>query len=64
MGLSSSKHGYESQKKFSVKLQAQKVSEFNGNAVKWYSWKKKTRAVIGSAGMLHISDEEVYALNN
>ena len=51
-------------KRSAVKLQAQKVSEFNGNELKWKSWKKKTRAAIGSAGLLDIFDNAEIAENN
>lgn len=51
-------------KRSNVKLQAQQVSVYNGNALKWHAWKKKTRAAIGTAGMLKILDEEAYAIRN
>ena len=51
-------------KRSNVKLQAQQVSVFNGNALKWHAWKKKTRAAIGTAGMLKILDEQTYANRN
>ena len=51
-------------KRSNVKLQAQQVSVFNGNALKWHAWKKKTRAAIGTAGMLKILDEQIYANRN
>ena len=37
---------------------------YNGNALKWHVWKKKTRAAIGTAGMLRILDNPVYASKN
>ena len=51
-------------KKSNVKLQAQQVSAFNGNALKWHTWKKKSRAAIGTAGMLNILDSSSYARKN
>ena len=51
-------------KKSAVKLQAQKISDFNGNELKWKSWKKKTRAAIGSAGLLDILDNAEIAESN
>ena len=51
-------------KKSNVKLQAQQVSTFNGNALKWHAWKKKSRAAIGTAGMLRVLDSESYAGRN
>ena len=48
-------------KRSNVKLQAQQVSAFNGNALRWHSWKKKSRAAIGTAGMLRVLDNESYA---
>ena len=51
-------------KKSNVKLQAQQVSPFNGNSLKWHSWKKKSRAAIGTAGMLRVLDSKSYADRN
>ena len=51
-------------RKSHVKLQAQQVAAFSGNAIKWRSWKKKTRAAIGTAGMLDILDSADYANKN
>ena len=51
-------------KKSNVKLQAQQVTNFNGNPLSWRSWKKKTRAAIGTAGMLGILDDDNYAERN
>ena len=53
--------GNEQLKRSNVKLQAQQVTPFNGNAIKWHAWKKKTRAAIGVAGMLRILDNENYS---
>ena len=63
MGISLSK-GNESLKRSNVKLQAQQVSSFEGVSLKWHAWKKKTRAAIGTAGMLRILDDSDYADNN
>ena len=30
----------------------------------WHTWKKKTRAAVGTAGMLSILDDEAYANRN
>ena len=51
-------------KRSNVKLQAQQISMFNGDAIKWRSWKKRTRAAIGTAGMLEILDSADYANRN
>ena len=51
-------------KRSNVKLQAQQVSTFNGNAIKWRTWKKRTRAAIGTAGMLQILDSADYSTKN
>ena len=51
-------------KKSNVKLQAQQVSAFSGNAIKWHVWKKKSKASIGTAGMLRILDSGAYASRN
>jgi len=67
MGLSFSSDQYgsnEARKKSNVKLQAQQVNAFNGNALKWHAWKKKTRAAIGTAGMLRILDDNTYVTKN
>ena len=47
-------------RKSTVKLQAQKINDFNGNEIKWKSWKKKNRAEIGSTGLqdIHESADE------
>jgi len=51
-------------KKSNVKLQSQNVSAFNGESIKWRSWKKRTRAAIGTAGMLGILDSADFAKKN
>ena len=51
----------EALKRSNVKLQAQQVTSFKGEAIKWHSWKKKTRAAIGTAGMLQVLDNQEYA---
>ena len=51
-------------KRSNVKLQAQNVSDFNGSALKWHTWKKKTRAAIGTAGMLRVIDDREYSKKN
>jgi hypothetical protein len=51
-------------KRSNVKLQAQQVTQFNGSALKWHAWKKKTRAAIGTAGLLNVFDDEIYAARN
>ena len=51
-------------KRSNVKLQAQHVSAFNGEPIKWRSWKKRTMAAIGNAGMLKILDNPSYAKKN
>ena len=48
-------------KRSNVKLQAQQVTAFKGNSIQWHPWKKKTRAAIGTAGMLRILDDPEYA---
>ena len=63
MGISLNK-GNESLKRANDKLQAQQVSSFEGVSLKWHAWKKKTRAAIGTAGMLRILDDSEYADNN
>ena len=64
MGLTLSTRSNESLKRSNVKLQAQQVTSFNGNALNWRSLKKKTRAAIGTAGLLNILDDEAYAKKN
>ena len=54
----------EAQKRSNVKLQAQQVPIFNGNPLMWHTWKKKTCAAVGTAGMLGILDDESYAVGN
>ena len=54
----------EALKRSNVKLQAQTVSSFDGSAMKWHPWKKKTRAAIGTAGLLKVLDDETYATRN
>ena len=61
MGIIQSNQSNEALKRSNVKLQAQQVSSFDGKAIKWRSWKKKTRAAIGTAGMLKILDDSAYA---
>ena len=61
MGLRLSSYSNESLKRSNVKLQAQNVSDFNGSALKWHTWKKKTRAAIGTAGMLRVIDDLEYS---
>lgn len=61
MGTGYSINNNSELKRSNVKLQAQQVSAFNGNAIKWRSWKKRTRAAIGTAGMLDILDSADYA---
>ena len=51
-------------KRSNVRLQAQQVSNFSGNTLKWHNWKKKSRAAIGTAGMLRILDSVAYATKN
>ena len=63
MGIYQSKDN-EALKKSNVKLQAQLITGFDSNAVKWHTWKKKTRAAIGTAGLLKILDDEDYANRN
>ena len=48
-------------RKSNVKLQAQSVPPFNGDPHKWQTWKKKSRAAIGTAGLLRILDDPEYA---
>ena len=64
MGLRLSSYSNESLKRSNVKLQAQNVSNFNGSALKWHTWKKKTRAAIGTAGMLRVIDDREYSKKN
>ena len=54
----------EALKRLNVKLQAQSVSPFDENALKWHIWKKKTRAVISTARLLKILYDEVVANRN
>ena len=54
----------EALKKSNVKLQAQQISSFKGEPIKWHSWRKKTRAAIGTAGMLDVLDDKEYADKN
>ena len=61
MGATISNYNNSDLKRSNVKLQAQQVSAFSGNAIKWRSWKKRTRAAIGTAGMLDILDNVDYA---
>ena len=63
MGIYQSKDN-EALKRSNVKLQAQSITGFDGNAVKWHTWKKKTRAAIGTAGLLKILDDEDFANRN
>ena len=63
MGLSISSTN-SALKRSNVKLQAQHVSAFNGEPIKWRSWKKRTRVAIGTAGMLKILDNPSYAKKN
>ena len=64
MGSTFSSTTNESLKRSNVKLQAQQVPIFNGNPLMWHTWKKKTRAAVGTAGMLGILDDEAYAGRN
>ena len=64
MGSVISRPPNDALKRSNVKLQAQHVSAFNGNAIKWRSWKKKTRAAIGTAGLLGALDDQTYASRN
>ena len=64
MGSAFSSTSNEAQKRSNVKLQAQQVPIFNGNPLMWHTWKKKTRAAVGTAGMLGILDDESYAVGN
>ena len=63
MGIYQSKDN-EALKRSNVKLQAQSITAFDGSAVKWHTWKKKTRAAIGTAELLKILDDEDYANRN
>ena len=64
MGLTFSTNSNDSLKRSNVKLQAQQVPPFNGHAIKWRVWKKKTRAAIGTAGLLNTLDDPEYAKQN
>ena len=64
MGIIQSSTRNSELKRSNVKLQAQQVSSFNGNAIKWRTWKKRTRAAIGTAGMLQILDSADYSTKN
>jgi len=64
MGITFSSRSNESLKRSNVKLQAQQVTPFNGNPIDWRPWKKKTRAAIGTAGLLSTLDSRTYANNN
>ena len=48
-------------KRSNVKLQAQHVSPFDGNSLKWHSWNKKMKAAVGTAGMLKVLESRSYA---
>lgn len=63
MGIYQSRDN-EALKRSNVKLQAQSITPFDGSAIKWHTWKKKTRAAIGTAGLLKIFDDEDYANRN
>ena len=62
--VSSNKDRNDLLKRSNVKLQAQQITPFSGNSLKWHSWKKKSRAAIGTAGMLRILDNQAYASRN
>ena len=64
MGTIFSLNANEAQKRSNVKLQAQQIPIFNGNPLMWHTWKKKTRAAVGTAGMLAILDDENHAKRN
>ncbi len=64
MGTIFSSISNEAQKRSNVKLQAQQVPIFNGNSLMWHTWKKKTCAAVGTAGMLSILDDEEHAERN
>jgi len=64
MGNRNSNSGNELLKRSSVKLQAQKIVAYDGNSLKWHTWNKKTKAAIGTAGLLRILESESYAESN
>ena len=64
MGLTLSTRANDSTKHSNVKLQAQQVPPFNRQAIKWRVWKKKTRAAIGTAGLLNTLDVPEYTRQN
>ena len=64
MGTTFSLNPNGAQKRSNIKLQAQQVPNFNWNPSMWHTWKKKTRAAVGTAGMLAIFDDENYANRN
>ena len=62
--ISSANYNDDPYRKSNVKLQAQSVPPFNGDPHKWQTWKKKSRAAIGTAGLLRILDDATYASNH
>ena len=64
MGNFTSSDRNELLKKSNVKLQAQHVSSFDGNSLKWHSWNKKMKAAVGTAGMLKVLEDEDYSKRN
>ena len=59
--ISSVNYSEDPYRKSNVKLQVQSVPPFNGDPHKWQTWKKKSRAAIGTAGLLRILDDSAYA---
>ena len=48
-------------KRSNVKLQAQHVTAFDGNSLKWHTWNKKLKAAVGTAGMLKVIEDGDYS---
>jgi len=64
MGINSSTQRNDLLKRSNVKLQAQKITSYDGNSIKWHSWNKKMKAAVGTAGLLRILESEPYAKSN
>ena len=64
MGNFSSTDRNELLKRSNVKLQAQHVPSFDGKSLKWHSWNKKTKAAVGTAGMLKVLEDKKYATSH
>ena len=61
MGNINSSSTNELLKRSNVKLQAQQITAYDGNAIKWHSLNKKMKAAVGTAGMLRVLEDRSYA---